>query len=78
VTWGFQKGKTYSAQAALSVFSRFCANEDIPLINTFGAFVEAAKSEKLFYDWDGHVRPEGHRVLADALVKDSEFLAGLR
>ncbi|MBI3320097.1 MAG: hypothetical protein HYZ89_05880, partial [Candidatus Omnitrophica bacterium] len=76
--WGFERGKTYEATQAIGVLQRFCAAEHIPLINTMDSFRAAAKSEKLFYDEDGHFTPAGHRVLATHLLGDPQFLVLLR
>lgn len=76
--WGFERGKTYEATQAIGVLQRFCAAQRIPLINTLDSFRVAAKSEKLFYDEDGHFTPAGHRVVATHLLNDSQFLTLLR
>ena len=78
VYWGFEKGKTYDGTLALATFTRFSAEEHVPLINTFESFRAAAQSAKLFYDWDGHMTPEGQRVLAAHVLQDPQFLALLR
>ena len=76
--WGFEKGRTYDAGQALTIFRRFSDQERVPLVNTFPRFVDAAKREKLFYDWDGHMTSAGQRVVAEALVSDPDFLVLLQ
>ena len=78
VFWGFEKGRTYDPSLALATFTRFSTEEHVPLINTFDSFRTAARSEKLFYDWDGHMTPAGHRVLAEHVLHDPQFLKLLR
>jgi len=75
--WGFERGKTYHSPAARELFQRFAAFEDIPLIRTTRSFRAAAKTEKLYYDWDGHMTPAGHRVLAAHVLQDPVFLTVL-
>lgn len=76
--WGFERGKTYDAHPALAVFERFSLNERVPLLNTFERFREAAKTEKLFYDQDGHMTPAGQRLIAEAVLSDPRVLATFR
>ncbi len=78
VYWGFDKGKTYDPSVAVSVFQSFADEAHVPLVNTYESFRAAARTEKLFYDWDGHMTPAGHRVIAQHLVHDPQFLALLR
>ena len=66
--WDFERGRTYDATLMLSLFERWAAEQEVPLINTFGRFREAAAREKLFYDWDGHFTPAGHHVAATAVM----------
>ena len=74
VAWGFEPGRSYDAAYALRLFERFAQQERIPLVNTFGSFSAAAKTQPLFYDWDGHFTPAGHRVVATHLLQDPVFL----
>ncbi len=76
--WGFERGRTYDPSLALRLLQEFAKQARIPLINTFPRFTEAARTQKLFYDWDGHLTPAGHQVVATALVQDPQFLAVLR
>ena len=74
VAWGFEAGRTYSARTAVSIFEEFSRSYDIPLVNTFESFRAAAERQKLFFDWDGHFTPAGHRVLAEHFANDDGFL----
>lgn len=71
--WGFERGRTYDATAALTVFQRFSEAHAIPLLNTFEDFKAAGSSQQLFYDWDGHFTPAGHDVVAMHVVRDPAF-----
>jgi len=74
--WGFEKGKVYDASLALAHFARFSEAEHIPLINTYEAFrASAGTHEPLFYNKDGHMTPAGHRVLAEGVLRNPQFLA---
>lgn len=75
--WGFEPGKTYEADAALELFTRFSAEEDIPLINTFDRF-RAAATQPLFYAEDGHMTPAGQRLVAEAIAADPALQRLLR
>ncbi len=75
--WGFERGKTYEARVALSLFEQFAAEQGLELLNTVDSFRRAAASEKLFYDQDGHFTPAGHRVLADHVLHEARFLGVL-
>ena len=72
--WGFDEGRTYSADAMLRLFNQFTKEQGMLLLNTFGGFQEAAKTEKLFYGEDGHFTPAGHRVLAEQVIHDPKFV----
>jgi hypothetical protein len=71
--WGFEKGKMYDGSLARGQFALFGATEKIPVIDTFPSF-EAAKSDKLFYDGDGHFTPAGHRAVAAHTLQDQQLL----
>lgn len=73
VAWGFEKEKTYDARVALAIYEQFSQEARIPFINPLESFRKAAKTEKLFYDHDGHFTPAGHRVVADYLARAPEF-----
>lgn len=77
VFWGFERGRTYGADLALAVFERFSRESGVPLLNTFPAFREAAKTQPLFYDEDGHMTPAGQRLMADQIVADPRILEAI-
>ena len=72
--WGFEKGNVYSADAFLTLMRQFCESNAIPLIDTFGDFKQAATTETLFYRWDGHFTPAGHRIVAQRLAQNPALL----
>jgi lysophospholipase L1-like esterase len=74
VDWGFEPGRTYAADTYLALLEQWAAADGVPLINTFDSFRAAAPQAELFYRWDGHFTPEGHRVLSDHLLRDPAFL----
>ena len=66
VEMGFQSNRTYDDPFPFDFVKAFAAKEGIPVIDLWPAFL-AANDQKLFYDWDGHFTPAGHRVVANAL-----------
>lgn len=73
---GFQSGVLYDGAFAFELLEAFARANELPFLNTFPAFLEA-KGRKLFFDWDGHFTPAGHRVVADYLARAPEFQAFL-
>jgi len=78
VAWGFERGRAYDASVALSLYQEFSEAEHIPFLNPLESFRAAGKTEKLFYDIDGHLTPAGHRVLAEHVLRDPTFLTLLQ
>jgi DNA-binding response OmpR family regulator len=78
VPWGFESGRTYDGRLVQTVVGRWAESRGLLLLDAFDAFRRAGASEKLFYDWDGHFTPAGHRVLAAHVVADPRFRALLR
>lgn len=76
--WGFEKGRTYDAGAAVAMLRGFASQEGVSFVNTIDSFRAAGASETLFYNWDGHMTPAGHRVLANHLLRDPAFLSLLQ
>lgn len=69
VFWGFEADKVYSGrpQELIEAFGR--AN-GIPVVNMLPEFQEAARSTfPLYFDFDGHWLPAGHKVAASSLYK---------
>ena len=50
-------------------WSRFCAQEDIPLLDVFQAFAAERPWEECFIPGDAHWTPHGHEVVARAWLK---------
>ena len=76
--WGFERGRTYEAPAALALLSRFAKDESMPFINALETFRASGRTETLFYPEDGHFTPAGHRALARHVVHDPAFLRVLQ
>jgi hypothetical protein len=49
---------------------------NIDFVDTYDAFRQQPESEKLFYPVDGHMTPDGHKVVADATIKALEVSGG--
>ncbi len=65
--WGFQPGAVYSTEPQ-ELIERFCRRNGIPVVNMCGEFKERSRTEyPLYYEYDGHWRPAGHRIAADVL-----------
>lgn len=78
--YGFQAGVVYDGSYAFELLEEFARANDLPFLNTYPAFL-AARDHPLFFDWDGHFTPAGHRVVARYLTHDPAaraFLARLR
>lgn len=73
-SFGFEKGKVYEARGALELFEDFSRRSGIPLINSFEGMRRAGQTEALFYAWDGHLNPAGHRALAQCVAGDPVLL----
>jgi lysophospholipase L1-like esterase len=50
-----------------SRLKRFCDKESLPFISALPDIRRAVKETRLYYPKDGHARPEGYRVLAEAV-----------
>ncbi|HLF17556.1 MAG TPA: hypothetical protein VI749_01520 [Candidatus Omnitrophota bacterium] len=72
VTWGFEAGKQYSDRLPFEMVEAFAKANDIPFINTLDAFLAAPKKQ-YFFDWDGHMTPEGNKIVADVIVRSPAF-----
>lgn len=75
VYWGFEKGRTYDADAYLALLGDYAAQRRLVFINAFPRFRAAVGTAPLFYNWDGHFTPAGQRVLAEALIENPSFVA---
>ncbi len=67
--WGFKPDTLYST-GPQQVMEKFCRSNDIPVINMCGDFLNATHSiYPLYYDYNGHWRPEGHEIVARRLFQ---------
>lgn len=73
-TWGFEADKIYTDYFAFELGREYAAGEQIFFINALDGFLKAPKDKKYFFDWDGHMTPEGYRILSQTIASDKEFL----
>lgn len=76
--WGFEVGKLYKDYYPFEIVEAYSKNANIPFINTLDAFLKTPgkdgyRDKKYFFDWDGHLTPEGNKVVAEAIVFNDEF-----
>lgn len=71
-TWGFEQNRRYDDHFSFELVERFAAEHDIPFINTLDAFL-LAEDKPYFYDWDGHLTPAGHEIVAQTVVLHPAF-----
>ena len=65
--WGFEKGKIYSSQS-LKEISRWAQETGIETFDLTPNLREASKSQKLYFDFDGHWNKNGNKVVAETLL----------
>lgn len=60
----------YSRTAAMERVARFCVESDIPYVDTLAAFQQRVKQQGrwMHFRRDAHPTPEGHEVIADAVI----------
>lgn len=57
-------------RTAVKGLLEFCASRKIPALDLLPSFDEArSEGRHLFYSWDGHWTPEGHRLAAETLAR---------
>ncbi len=67
--WGFKPDTLYSTRPQKTM-ELFCRSNGIPVINFCGDFKAASRSiYPLYYDYNGHWRPEGHAIVARKLYQ---------
>lgn len=72
--WGFKQDTVYSVKPQ-AYLQGFCEAQGIHVINLCEDFKERAKTTyPMYYDYDGHWRPEGHAVAAGAMFRELEPL----
>ncbi len=70
--FGFERGKIYSDRPNL-ILKQFAKEYKIPFISLFSGFKEQKKSNPdllLFFPYDGHFNPEGHKLAAEILYSE--------
>lgn len=77
VHWGFEEGKTYDNTYAFEIVEQFARENKIPFINTFQDFRRADPNKKYFFDYDGHLTPEGNKIVADVITSNPAFQKAL-
>ena len=60
---------TWDRQRPNRIIGEFLAKHDIPYFDLYGTFEAAKTSEDLFFKFDPHWRPAGHRVAATAAAR---------
>lgn len=71
--WGFEQNKIYTDYYAFEEVGLFAEDEGIPFINAMDDFLLADKSKQYFFLNDGHMTPEGYKVVAESILKHPEF-----
>ncbi|MDO8634603.1 MAG: SGNH/GDSL hydrolase family protein [archaeon] len=66
--WGLKRGTIYSNEP-FEKLEKFSSENQITFISSFEAIKHASAEKKLYFDYDGHFNPEGHKVLGDFLAK---------
>ncbi len=74
--WGFETGRVYESPLVLKELATFARKQGIGFVNLVSSFKQN-NNRALFFERDGHLRPEGHLVLADALLASLEFRSAL-
>ncbi len=74
-TWGFEKDKLYTDHYPFQLMESFTRQNDIAYINSLDDFLRDKKqnNRELFYNWDGHMKPEGYKIVADGVYDDLVF-----
>ena len=70
-TWGFEPGKLYTDTYGFDIVEQYCREHNIPVVRVFDDYLKEEK--RYFYDWDGHMTPQGYKVLADGISKNNDF-----
>jgi len=71
-TWGFEKNKLYTDHFPFELVGSYARENNLPFINALDDFLKAPE-QKYFFDWDGHMTPEGNKIVADVIVRSPAF-----
>ncbi|MGA9121292.1 MAG: hypothetical protein WB699_18135 [Bacteroidota bacterium] len=76
--WGFKPDTLYSTRPQ-DFMEQFCRHNGIPVINLCSDFRTATRAVyPLYYDYNGHWRPEGHAIVAHRLFQSiTSYVAGV-
>ena len=68
----------YKDYYAFELVSNFAKENKIPFINTLNDFLNREEKKKCFYDYDGHMTPEGYKIVAGGIYDSSVFKGVLK
>jgi len=71
-TWGFEANKLYTDHLAFEIVETYAKENNIPFINTLDEFLKA-ENKKYFFDWDGHMTPDGYKIVAQTILNHPNF-----
>ncbi|MBZ0167486.1 MAG: SGNH/GDSL hydrolase family protein, partial [Candidatus Omnitrophica bacterium] len=79
-TWGFEKDRLYTDHLPFEIIGEYADSRGIPYINTTPKLIEARREadEPFFYNWDGHMTPAAHKVVASEIATNPFLLGALR
>ncbi len=77
VSWGFEKGKTYTDMFSFDLVENFARENNVPFINLLGP-LRAHADEKLYFPYDGHFTPAANAIVARALTESFIFQEALK
>jgi len=61
--------KTWNRRAPSDEFARFCTEKGIPCLDTFEEFEAKKAADPLYFRFDPHWTPAGHRLAADTVAR---------
>ena len=71
-TWGFETDKLYTDYYPFELLQTFAQEQNIPFINTLPDFPKTDE-KKFFYDYDGHMTPDGYAIVAHSILNHPVF-----
>ena len=71
IDWGFELGCVYLKGRYFESARKFCVSNSIKFIDLYDSFAnyKRDKKTKLFYEIDGHWTTEGHKLVAESVLK---------